>query len=49
MIENQHILKPGERFSKEMEAPERPDILIEVSKFDWKISGNGIQMSGVYC
>ena len=33
MTENQHTLKPGERFPKEMEVPERSDILIELSKF----------------
>ncbi len=33
MIENQDILKPGELFPKEMEAPERADVLIELSKF----------------
>ena len=33
MIENQYELKPSERFPKEMEAPERADVLIELSKF----------------
>ena len=32
-MENQNELKPGERFPKEMEAPGRSDILIELSKF----------------
>ena len=32
MIENQYMLKPSERFPKEMEAPELSDILIELSK-----------------
>ena len=30
---NQDILKPSEWFPKEMKAPERSDILIELSKF----------------
>lgn len=33
MIENQDILKPSERFPKEMEAPECADVLIELSRF----------------
>ena len=33
MTENQYVLKPSERFPKEMEAPERADVLIELSKF----------------
>ena len=33
MVENQDILKPSEWFPKEMEAPERSDILIELSQF----------------
>jgi len=33
MIENQYVLKPSERFPKEMEAPKRADVLIELSKF----------------
>ncbi|MCH5339913.1 MAG: hypothetical protein J1E01_00460 [Acetatifactor sp.] len=34
MVENQYMLKPSERFPKEMEPPELSDILIELSKFD---------------
>lgn len=33
MIENQYMLKPSERFPKEIEIPELSDILIELSKF----------------
>ena len=33
MVENQYMLKPSERFPKEMEPPELSDILIELSKF----------------
>lgn len=33
MTENQYVLKPSERFPKEMEAPKRADVLIELSKF----------------
>lgn len=33
MTENQDVLKPSERFPKEMEAPERADVLIELSRF----------------
>lgn len=33
MTGNQDILKPSGRFPKEMEAPERADVLIELSKF----------------
>lgn len=36
MIENQYVLKPSERFPKEMEAPERADVLVELSKFGIK-------------
>jgi len=32
MIEDQHVLTLSERFPKEMEAPGRADILIELSK-----------------
>lgn len=34
MTENPYMLKPGEQFPEEMEAPEREDILIELSKFN---------------
>lgn len=33
MTENQYVLKPSERFPKEMKAPKRADVLIELSKF----------------
>lgn len=36
MIENQDKLKPSDKFPEEMEAPERSDILIELSKFGMK-------------
>ena len=36
MIENQDNLKPGDMFPEEMEAPERSDILGELSKFGVK-------------
>ena len=36
MIEDQYILKPNEQFPKEIEAPERSDILLELSKFGIK-------------
>lgn len=36
MIEDQYILKPNEQFPKEIETPERSDILTELSKFGIK-------------
>ena len=43
MIEDQHVLTLSERFPKEMEAPGRADILIELSKFGIG-SANTIQL-----
>lgn len=43
MIEDQYELKLSERFPKEMEVPERADILIELSRFGIG-SANAIQL-----
>ena len=43
MIEDQYELKLSERFPKEMEVPERADILIELSRFGIG-SANTIQL-----
>ena len=43
MIENQYVLKPSERFPKEMEVPECADVLTELSKFGIE-SANAIKL-----